>query len=514
MGENLMTLKPWRSNLILLAAIASIAAHAFVPSAQGAITWDGQGGSNWWFNPVNWHIDGSPNNVLPPNPTIASGDAQINIGTSGAWNVTGEGVVYDPANDPFYAAAFSLTYPTGSPTATMPGIMRDYGPETIYRLYVSRLTTNTNVLTIKSGDLVVENTTIIGRSGSTASQQNQGIVVQTGGQVRFPTTAVDIGQREPPTVDNPQRWGNGVWDYRGGILEVQQVSGTGGIRLSHGSNGNGAGGQGRFIMHNPATPGRVRTFDFTVASFGGPTGGNAALDPDGVTTGVGIVEFHYENGGTRPIQVDRNLSINNGLDADLFGTRSSRLEFVVNQAACVGAGCVPNNVGLFDVDFNSVFGGTITGTGDLTGDAVFNNDRVFSNAAGTSHYREGDIVSGTFGGVRYDWKISYSGNITWDNADAGDVGTVTGNGTGVDVVLIGFGSVSVGIPGDFDNDSDVDGRDFLIWQRNTSVGNLSDWQTNYGTGTGPLTAVTAVPEPGSLALLAAAVLPLLGRRRR
>lgn len=54
-------------------------------------------------------------------------------------------------------------------------------------------------------------------------------------------------------------------------------------------------------------------------------------------------------------------------------------------------------------------------------------------------------------------------------------------------------------PGDFDEDGDVDGRDFLEWQRNPSVGNLSDWQTNYGFGT--LSAVTAVPEPSCLILM-------------
>jgi hypothetical protein len=51
-------------------------------------------------------------------------------------------------------------------------------------------------------------------------------------------------------------------------------------------------------------------------------------------------------------------------------------------------------------------------------------------------------------------------------------------------------------PGDFDDDGDVDGRDFLVWQRNTSVGDLADWQANYGAGA--LTAnTTAVPEPMS-----------------
>jgi hypothetical protein len=56
------------------------------------------------------------------------------------------------------------------------------------------------------------------------------------------------------------------------------------------------------------------------------------------------------------------------------------------------------------------------------------------------------------------------------------------------------------LPGDFDFDGDVDGRDFLVWQRNTNVGDLADWQNNYGTGALTANSV-AVPEPGSLILL-------------
>ncbi len=62
----------------------------------------------------------------------------------------------------------------------------------------------------------------------------------------------------------------------------------------------------------------------------------------------------------------------------------------------------------------------------------------------------------------------------------------------------------VAFDGDFDEDGDVDGRDFLVWQRNPSIGNLADWQRNYGSP--PLTATnTAVPEPSTwvLSLLAA-----------
>lgn len=59
-------------------------------------------------------------------------------------------------------------------------------------------------------------------------------------------------------------------------------------------------------------------------------------------------------------------------------------------------------------------------------------------------------------------------------------------------------------PGDFDLDGDVDGRDFLVWQRNPDVGDLGDWQNSHGMG--GLSASTAVPEPGCSSLLACCLL--------
>lgn len=54
------------------------------------------------------------------------------------------------------------------------------------------------------------------------------------------------------------------------------------------------------------------------------------------------------------------------------------------------------------------------------------------------------------------------------------------------------------IPGDYDGDGDVDGRDFIVWQRDPDVGNLADWQMYYGTGIPLSVAATAVPEPGTI----------------
>jgi hypothetical protein len=62
--------------------------------------------------------------------------------------------------------------------------------------------------------------------------------------------------------------------------------------------------------------------------------------------------------------------------------------------------------------------------------------------------------------------------------------------------------------GDFNFDGDVDGQDFLVWQRGGSpsgptAGDLAEWQRDYGKGT--LTANSVVvPEPGCIVLTAMA----------
>ncbi len=55
---------------------------------------------------------------------------------------------------------------------------------------------------------------------------------------------------------------------------------------------------------------------------------------------------------------------------------------------------------------------------------------------------------------------------------------------------------------DFDRDGDVDGADFLTWQRDPTLGSLPDWQANYGNGTFQASISVAVPEPTRRLLLA------------
>jgi hypothetical protein len=63
--------------------------------------------------------------------------------------------------------------------------------------------------------------------------------------------------------------------------------------------------------------------------------------------------------------------------------------------------------------------------------------------------------------------------------------------------------------GDFDFDGDVDGRDFLVWQRDPGVGDLADWQTNYATGEATF---AAVPEPATVFCCLLFTPLMLGRR--
>lgn len=76
-------------------------------------------------------------------------------------------------------------------------------------------------------------------------------------------------------------------------------------------------------------------------------------------------------------------------------------------------------------------------------------------------------------------------------------------------------TASPGIAGDFDFDADVDGADFLAWQRGESPAPLSatdlaDWKSNYG-GNG-IAAAAAVPEPSPAVLIAIASAGIAGLR--
>jgi len=77
---------------------------------------------------------------------------------------------------------------------------------------------------------------------------------------------------------------------------------------------------------------------------------------------------------------------------------------------------------------------------------------------------------------------------------------------------------AVTLDGDFDTDGDVDGADFLKWQRDLGdATNLALWEDNFGATAATATAsasANAVPEPSSLLLASVSVLAMSGGMRR
>lgn len=132
-------------------------------------------------------------------------------------------------------------------------------------------------------------------------------------------------------------------------------------------------------------------------------------------------------------------------------------------------------------------------TGNLAADGILN--------IGT-----GSVTLGAAAGDIFDIFTFGSVSGSFDAVNLPELGVGLGWDTSSLLVNGQLAVVSVATPGDFDGDGDVDGRDFLAWQRGQSptplsAGDLADWQANYGQS-GPLTASsTAVPEPGAVVLM-------------
>ena len=104
------------------------------------------------------------------------------------------------------------------------------------------------------------------------------------------------------------------------------------------------------------------------------------------------------------------------------------------------------------------------------------------------------------------------GSLWWDNALI-EVFKDTTAEAAVGVLVSNPSPALEELAGDFDSDGDVDGFDFLVWQRGEtaeggSPAELADWETNYGTVL-PLSGVlSSVPEPSTALLVLIGVLCL------
>jgi hypothetical protein len=121
-----------------------------------------------------------------------------------------------------------------------------------------------------------------------------------------------------------------------------------------------------------------------------------------------------------------------------------------------------------------------------------------------------DLPDGGCGGLVDDTGATmvFDGDIVFD--DPNNPNGISDNG----FTLMTIARTALGTPGDFDGDDDVDGDDFLFWQRDPSVGDLADWEANYGFVPPPLSATSiAVPEPSTGMVLLIGMLGMLCRRK-
>jgi hypothetical protein len=523
---------------------------AICSTASGAITWNGNGtnvGGKWWFDPANWSQ--AANSLIPPSQSqtidgtayVVTIDSQIGNGST---------VDFDPDHDPFFSAAAARSYGPGAITGPQTGAPTAFGPQAQWRLYLTRrdgttgVNTSTNVLNIKSGSLWFINgdaallannppypnlgtaSFIVGRSGG-----GTGKVVQTGGFFSMAEN-LDLGASEAATTTGtilPASSGTGFYEYRGGTVEAGlNTAATGrGIRLSAGV-ALAPSGAGTFIDRNEGTTGHIRVQDFVFA-----------VSQQSTIQAVGTAEFHYvpSGGGVRPIQVNRNLSINNS------ATQSSRLGLVLDSAPAVDELGAPPSIGLFDVDSDANAAGQINNT--TGGDSA---RRFFYSPLGNISYPDGSTVSSVFGLTRYNWTIHYNGNINWTDIDNSVVSnvewisdTASRPSTHRDVVLIGSSTGSAIMHNDLNFDGMVDAFDVPEMLKaltdlnaykaqhsipdNATLNQIADINNDGAvnnfdiqslldlfTGTG---SIASVPEPAScvLVMLGCCGLAVLRRRR-
>jgi hypothetical protein len=212
------------------------------------------------------------------------------------------------------------------------------------------------------------------------------------------------------------------------------------------------------------------------------------------------------------------------------------LEFDLKVAGAANPQPVRGNVTLYKPDYETVYQIDLNGNGlnaggtsgmeeegydiwqselivPAQGDSYADWRHVSLNLASlaTPIVPSGSLVPAPF----FEDESAFVLNLYWGG---GEYGIDGGNVINFDNVALVFTPPAPFQPGDFnESGGQVDGEDFLAWQRGEAPGGLTDaeltvWKSNYGL---PLVPVSAVPEPASAALVCAALaaLRLTARRR-
>jgi hypothetical protein len=87
-----------------------------------------------------------------------------------------------------------------------------------------------------------------------------------------------------------------------------------------------------------------------------------------------------------------------------------------------------------------------------------------------------------------------------------------------EVISYTLATAPAGQPGDFDEDLDVDGNDFLVWQQGLGgefdAADLADWKEHFGTVPGSSGAARSIPEPSAFLMAGGCLVSYAAWRRR
>ncbi|TWU28255.1 PEP-CTERM sorting domain-containing protein [Bythopirellula polymerisocia] len=241
-----------------------------------------------------------------------------------------------------------------------------------------------------------------------------------------------------------------------------------------------------------------RVFTVGIADYNSPDSDASGFN-EVIPTGPAGTGFN----DTSPWTVTASIPVTGAIDNDTEVTNSTRVAYdkstgylyIVDQdtgftediyvfdpatGTIVYSELNPFDIGIFNRGTLKVFTrGDIDGSGEVT------YADIQALADGIADPTLGGTVSASVGAEWYD--LTSDGALT-----AADLSELVTNILGTAL-------------GDFDLDGDVDGHDFLVYQRGAGSlfdsGDLSDWQLNYGFTNMPLASGTAVPEPATLTMI-------------
>jgi len=190
----------------------------------------------------------------------------------------------------------------------------------------------------------------------------------------------------------------------------------------------------------------------------------------------------------------------------------------------------------FDTDQDTATGFNIFGLGLVGSEFGYQTDFPFAQDSGTFN-TGASITGGPLGnggalifpfwteagppvGNEFEWAVPRDAFITQPASPAFPnqsfnflIWTDTGLGDVTQAISYTLAATPT-TPGDFDDDSDVDGQDFLLWQRGLggefTANDLADWRANFGAASAA--AIGAVPEPVALAMASIGAIIFLGGR--